>query len=1012
MKGSVKLQAKRLKQERLYRGLSQERLSQQFYDLNIQVSIATLKRAEAGKNVNYRIAKELANFYKIPISELIIDNQSSQEYQLEPSLTQRCHYIFSVLVTSNSEQHEFTGQHAILISQLVQTIDKIDFHVLDVIGNYFTGICWSDDESYIIKRLCNFQQLISSRLPHCHMSFCVSNSQLTITANQTYQVNDHVIERMIFALQRSMPNSFLVDSSLRRALGAEYLFNKAQLETSQNNDYWQLTPKYSNPLPIYGREYEINQFKEVFSIHQDKKQSFLLAFTGPPGIGKTHLCEYLLNLSTSISSTPINSLSICCKPSLSLRQDTLIYQLIINLSRSNDISNHRGLNRQKQIENKLSTEENTFINQLILNNESAYHHQDTHPTINYNFIVSLLVKLIQFQNISQILIDDIHHANNEHLTILFECLSHLQQPILVLTCYNPAIVEPATFPFRIVKFALEPLSQEADEQLASYLLPHNKGIQDNCRHAARGNPLLLKKLLLNYNNQQVVSSSFLDILSQRLQQLPAKYRQLLCYAALYGQAIDIAVMHELIPDSRKYLSYLEDCNFLVRFDSQSYLFSQPEIADKAKQLAPVTQRFQIHQEIIDAVLNVNFNQPTKKFQILAYHYYAQKKYAQAIDAYYQAALQNKELGQYDETLANLYKALDIFTLQPDPIKEIDLRLMINPYLVTRYGWSSPPVKQNFNSISFLCENIPNTSALASILFHRWSDNLLSLKLQDSLEVAKELKNQSKATGDHCAEVQAYVAICNSSYWLGELENCIANGKKALALYSSTFQQRELTEFGQDSRILATVFTALAYSLYGDQKQVSILLNNLNILKQKINNPLSEVMALQANVFIAYHEQRSCQSHAQVLLELATKYSIPFFIGAAKLFLGWSQAIDGDTKNGSILMDEGYNQWMAKSGSKMGHSLFVCMKTETLILDGKYDSAINTVNTSLAIAKFNHERVYLSRLYQLKSAVESKLNYPLEQVEASKQQALKVATQQKISCFIKTRNNLSSANLKH
>ena len=72
--GSIQLDAARLRQLRRTKMLSQRDLADEFGRRDIQVSIATIKRAEAGQAVRYRIAREIARYFDLPASELAHNN--------------------------------------------------------------------------------------------------------------------------------------------------------------------------------------------------------------------------------------------------------------------------------------------------------------------------------------------------------------------------------------------------------------------------------------------------------------------------------------------------------------------------------------------------------------------------------------------------------------------------------------------------------------------------------------------------------------------------------------------------------------------------------------------------------------------------------------------------------------------------------------------------------------------------------------------------------------------------
>jgi transcriptional regulator with XRE-family HTH domain len=71
------LDAKVLKHLRHSRHLSQEELANECSVGRFRVSISSIKRAETGKPVSFRIARELARFFDVPANQIVCANTSS-----------------------------------------------------------------------------------------------------------------------------------------------------------------------------------------------------------------------------------------------------------------------------------------------------------------------------------------------------------------------------------------------------------------------------------------------------------------------------------------------------------------------------------------------------------------------------------------------------------------------------------------------------------------------------------------------------------------------------------------------------------------------------------------------------------------------------------------------------------------------------------------------------------------------------------------------------------------------
>ena len=79
--GRVKLDNGLLRQLRQTRLMSQQDLADDCWRRNIQVSIATIKRAESGRAVRFRVARALARCFDVPVLQLLQGmNQRAASY--------------------------------------------------------------------------------------------------------------------------------------------------------------------------------------------------------------------------------------------------------------------------------------------------------------------------------------------------------------------------------------------------------------------------------------------------------------------------------------------------------------------------------------------------------------------------------------------------------------------------------------------------------------------------------------------------------------------------------------------------------------------------------------------------------------------------------------------------------------------------------------------------------------------------------------------------------------------
>jgi DNA-binding XRE family transcriptional regulator len=70
--GSITLDGNELRRLRHSRLMSQQELADHCERRHVRVSIATIKRAESGARVRFRVARELARCFEVPVLQIVL----------------------------------------------------------------------------------------------------------------------------------------------------------------------------------------------------------------------------------------------------------------------------------------------------------------------------------------------------------------------------------------------------------------------------------------------------------------------------------------------------------------------------------------------------------------------------------------------------------------------------------------------------------------------------------------------------------------------------------------------------------------------------------------------------------------------------------------------------------------------------------------------------------------------------------------------------------------------------
>ncbi|UXI67058.1 helix-turn-helix transcriptional regulator [Tahibacter amnicola] len=89
-RGYVALNSHLIRKLRQSRLMSQQDMAHDCGRCNVRVSIATIKRAESGRVVRFRIARELARYFGTPVSHLLATPLPSDARFWPPTLKSDC----------------------------------------------------------------------------------------------------------------------------------------------------------------------------------------------------------------------------------------------------------------------------------------------------------------------------------------------------------------------------------------------------------------------------------------------------------------------------------------------------------------------------------------------------------------------------------------------------------------------------------------------------------------------------------------------------------------------------------------------------------------------------------------------------------------------------------------------------------------------------------------------------------------------------------------------------------
>jgi len=105
----------------------------------------------------------------------------------------------------------------------------------------------------------------------------------------------------------------------------------------------------------------------------------------------------------------------------------------------------------------------------------------------------------------------------------------------------------------------------------------------------------------------------------------------------------------------------------------------------------------------------------------------------------------------------------------------------------------------------------------------------------------------------------------------------------------------------------------------------------------------------------------------LLEQVGQQYGVPIFIGWARLYSGWAQAMTGDAPGGITRLSDGLAIHV-NVGQRLGLNHSLSLLAEAQIAAGRYDAAVATIDDALALADSSVQPQHTTELRRLRGRV--------------------------------------------
>jgi predicted ATPase len=133
--------------------------------------------------------------------------------------------------------------------------------------------------------------------------------------------------------------------------------------------------------------------------------------------------------------------------------------------------------------------------------------------------------------------------------------------------------------------------------------------------------------------------------------------------------------------------------------------------------------------------------------------------------------------------------------------------------------------------------------------------------------------------------------------------------------------------------------------------------------------------------------------ASDLIELSTRHNFLYFMAAGAFWRGWARSVSGDTAEGIPWIERGIRDFRAM-GSVRDLPSHLALKAEALHLAHRSSDALEAITEAEALVERFENRYWSAELHRLRGVLLTAMGADETQIEASFNEAISIAKQQK------------------
>jgi class 3 adenylate cyclase/DNA-binding response OmpR family regulator/predicted ATPase len=758
-------------------------------------------------------------------------------------------------------------------------------------------------------------------------------------------------------------------------------------------------------IQLVGRAHE---FQELVALWQRANggDGQVALISGEPGIGKSHLCEFLLEQLTEQAHL---TLRYQCSPD---HVNSPFYPIISYIEHAVGFEpSDTAEIKVKKLKGALAqigkvTQEDVYLHARLLSvpiPEPASLRGLT-PRRQKDLTIAALIRYLQgiaYKQPVVIIFADAHWIDSSTNELMDRVISSIKAArILLLIEFRPEFASQWLGGSHVTVLHLERLGREQSlaivrQETGGKKLPQE--VEDQIIDRTDGVPLfieeLTKTILESGSIDEVaneygakaplesltVPTSLLDSLTARLDRIGTA-RNVAQIGAVIGRefsgALLAAVASESASSLQASLARLTESGLVSAvgsFPDETYAFKHALVRDAAYETLPRPRRQSLHRRIAEAVEHSFCFTAETQPELLAHHLLQAGLVTRAVEYLQRAGRRAIERSANAEAIAHLTRALELLRSIGDAqhrSAQFRLEALLSQALIARYGYAAQKTRDVLLHASTLIEESTEPAHKFTVLYGLWASHYVGGEAAKQRSSAAEFLAAAERTGDPATMCVGHRIIGTTQLTMGEFPDALRHLKQARALYDSTGHTGYRHQFGQD--IGASTLSYLSWALWhvGCFEQASRTADDAIALAERLPHPHTLVYTIcHARAFMDLFQRRfqGMRDYAGLVVAACTDNGLLHWVNCGEIFRGWATVCEGDVDRGIQLLNDGLAAWQ-HGGARLWMPMFLMLQAESYAKAGRPGAALKSIDRAIASCESSGERWAMAEVLRSKAAL--------------------------------------------